>query len=146
VIKSRFGYDDSLDAFGCHGIGGIWGSLATGIFARQGFNPDPAADQVRWNGLIYGDATLLSRQILAVAVTAAVAVIGTWAALTVARWVTGTLRVSARDEELGLDRTEHDESAYPALMALTERPRGADRQKNKKDGERNEKNRSISAA
>jgi Amt family ammonium transporter len=118
VIKSRFGYDDSLDAFGCHGIGGIWGSLATGIFARQGFNPDPAADQVRWNGLIYGDATLLSRQILAVAVTAAVAVIGTWAALTVARWVTGTLRVSARDEELGLDRTEHDESAYPAFNGL----------------------------
>ena len=54
VVKPKLGYDDSLDTFGCHGIGGIWGSIATGLFAKNGFNPDPKLDAVQWNGLVFG--------------------------------------------------------------------------------------------
>lgn len=118
VIKNKFGYDDSLDAFGCHGIGGIWGGIATGIFALKGFNPDPTLDAVRWNGLITGDATLLLRQLLAIAITVAIAVLGTLLALGIARLLTGQLRVSDREEEAGLDRSEHDESAYPSFNGM----------------------------
>ncbi|MDD2533182.1 MAG: ammonium transporter [Eubacteriales bacterium] len=117
VIKNKFGYDDSLDAFGCHGVGGVWGALATGIFALKGFNPDPNLDAVRWNGLITGDATLLGRQALSIVITIAIAVIGTLIALAAAR-LTGPLRVSARDEERGLDLVEHEESAYPSFNGM----------------------------
>lgn len=48
-VKGKFGYDDALDAFGCHGIGGVWGGIATGIFAQKAINPDV----VRWDGKIF---------------------------------------------------------------------------------------------
>lgn len=117
-IKRKFGYDDSLDAFGCHGIGGIWGGIATGIFAVKGFNPNPAADAVRWNGLIFGDWQLFVRQIAAVAITAAVSVAGTLIALGVAKLCCKKLRVSPRDEDIGLDTSEHGESAYPSFNGM----------------------------
>lgn len=117
VVKNKFGYDDSLDAFGCHGVGGVWGALATGIFALKGFNPVPELDAVRWNGLITGDATLLGRQALSVVITIAIAVAGTLIALAAAR-LTGKLRVSAREEDRGLDLVEHDESAYPSFNGM----------------------------
>ncbi len=117
VVKNKFGYDDSLDAFGCHGVGGIWGALATGIFALKGFNPNPELDAVRWNGLISGDATLLGRQAVSIMITIAIAIAGTLIALAAAR-LTGKLRVDTRDEDRGLDLVEHDESAYPSFNGM----------------------------
>ncbi len=62
-LKKKFGYDDALDAFGLHGIGGTWGGIATGLFATTSVNSAGA------NGLFYGDASLIWKQILAIAAT-----------------------------------------------------------------------------
>lgn len=118
VVKPKFGYDDSLDAFGCHGIGGIWGAIATGLFAMKGFNPDPKLDAVQWNGLVFGHWELFVRQLAAVGVTIVIAVAGTLIALGIAKLCTRKLRVSAKDEEIGLDATEHGESAYPSFNGM----------------------------
>ncbi len=117
-VKAKFGYDDSLDAFGCHGIGGIWGGIATGLFALKGFNPDPALDAVRWNGLFFGDSALLLRQLLSIVITIGIALTGTLVALGITRLVNGKLRVTTREEDLGLDLAEHDESAYPSFHGM----------------------------
>lgn len=52
-LKTKFGYDDALDAFGCHGIGGIWGGIATGLFAQKSIN-----GAAQWDGLVFGDSHL----------------------------------------------------------------------------------------
>ena len=113
VVKGKFGYDDALDVFGCHGVGGIWGGIATGIFAQKAINPS-----AKWNGLFFGSPELFLRQLAAVGVAIAVAVVGTMLAAGVAKLVTGRLRVGAKDEELGLDITEHGEPAYPAFNGM----------------------------
>ena len=113
VVKGKFGYDDALDVFGCHGVGGIWGGIATGIFAQKAINPS-----AKWNGLIFGSSELFLRQLAAVGVAIVVAVVGTVIAAGVAKLVTGRLRVGAKDEELGLDITEHGEPAYPAFNGM----------------------------
>ena len=118
VIKQKFGYDDSLDAFGCHGVGGIWGAIATGLFAMKGFNPNPKADAVQWNGLVFGNWELIVRQLAAVGITIVIAVVGTLIALGVSKLLTKDLRVSPRDEDIGLDTSEHGESAYPAFNGM----------------------------
>lgn len=115
TVKPKLGYDDSLDAFGCHGIGGVWGAVATGVFALKGFNPDPAADAVQWNGLFFGSGELLVRQLIAIGITVVISVVGTCAALAVTQLVVKKLRVSAEEEDAGLDLAEHGESAYPAF-------------------------------
>ncbi len=117
-VKPKFGYDDSLDAFGCHGIGGIWGGIATGLFALKGFNPDPKLDAVRWNGLFFGQSELFVRQLAAIGITIVVAVAGTLIALGVAKLATRRLRVSPRDEDVGLDQSEHGEAAYPSFNGM----------------------------
>jgi Amt family ammonium transporter len=113
VVKSKLGYDDALDVFGCHGIGGIWGGIATGLFTQKAINPS-----AKWNGLLFGNSELFLRQLAAIGVAAAVAIVGTLIAAGVARLVTGRLRVGAKDEELGLDITEHGEPAYPAFNGM----------------------------
>lgn len=118
VVKPKFGYDDSLDAFGCHGIGGIWGGIATGLFAMKGFNPDPSLDAVQWDGLVFGHWELFVRQLAAIGITIVIAVVGTLIALGVAKLFTKTLRVTAKEEDIGLDMTEHGESAYPAFNGM----------------------------
>jgi Amt family ammonium transporter len=118
VVKPKFGYDDSLDAFGCHGIGGIWGAIATGLFALQGFNPDPKLDAVQWNGLVFGHSELFLRQLAAVGITIVVAIVGTLIALGVAKLCVKNLRVSAKDEDMGLDYSEHGEAAYPSFNGM----------------------------
>lgn len=118
IVKEKFGYDDSLDVWGCHGVGGVWGGIATGLFAQKGFNPNPALDAVRWNGLVFGETGLFFRQLLALSVTVALSIAGTLIALAVARLLTRELRVSARDEDRGLDLVEHGESAYPAFHGM----------------------------
>lgn len=112
-IKPKLQYDDALDAFGCHGIGGIWGGIATGIFANSSVNP-----AVKWNGLIYGDGNLFIRQIASIALTIVIAVAGTLIAAGIAKLVTKTLRVSEREEDIGLDIAEHGENAYPAFNGM----------------------------
>ena len=111
-LKPLLGYDDALDAFGCHGVGGIFGALCTGIFACKDVNP-----AIRWNGLAFGEVGLFSAQALSVVVTIALAVVGTLACVCVVRLL-GDMRVSARDERVGLDVTQHGERAYPSFNGL----------------------------
>jgi Amt family ammonium transporter len=100
-LKGRLGYDDSLDAFGVHGVGGTVGALATGLLASKLINP-AGAD---------GSLAQLGIQFLAVACTAVFAVVGTTVVFKIVDWTLG-FRVNHRDEELGLDLTQHSEAGY----------------------------------
>ncbi|MDR7814801.1 ammonium transporter [Lacrimispora sp.] len=112
-VKSRFGYDDALDVFGCHGIGGIWGGIATGIFGKTSINPAAA-----WNGLAFGEAALFLRQLAAIGITIVIAAIGTLIAARITALVTKGIKVSKKEEALGLDISEHGETAYPAFNGM----------------------------
>ncbi|WP_143317318.1 ammonium transporter [Clostridium sp. HBUAS56017] len=112
VVKSKFGYDDALDAFGCHGIGGVWGGIATGIFTQASINP-----AAQWNGLIFGDVHLFVVQIISIIVTIALASIMTFIILKVIQLFMD-LKVSEADEANGLDISEHSETAYPSFTGL----------------------------
>ena len=111
-VKQKLGYDDALDAFGCHGIGGIWGGIATGLFAQTSIN-----DVARWNGLFFGDMQLFLAQLASIVITIVVAVIGTLICIAIVRCFT-TLRVSKQEEQKGLDISEHQENAYPSFNGL----------------------------
>ena len=111
-VKRKIGYDDALDAFGCHGIGGVWGGIATGIFANKSVN-----DVVRWNGLIYGETGLFVAQVESIVITIVIAVVGTLICAGIVRLFT-PLRVSEKDERIGLDRSQHGEDAYPTFNGL----------------------------
>ncbi len=108
VIKQKAGYDDSLDAFGCHGIGGTWGALATGLFASKAINP--AGN----DGLFFGNPAQLGVQAISVLATWAFAALGTLIILKVVD-VIFKVRVSEQDEVAGLDITQHGEEAYHDL-------------------------------
>lgn len=112
-VKPKFGYDDSLDAFGCHGIGGIWGGIATGIFATKSIS-----SAVQWNGLIYGSIELFTRQIEAILITIVIAVVGTIISFSLVKLILKDVRVSTRAESIGLDINEHGETAYPAFNGM----------------------------
>ena len=105
MMKSRMGYDDSLDVVGVHGVGGIFGALATGVFASKAINSAGA------DGLIYGNTALMKSQLIAVGATIAFAVVGTAVILFIIKAVMG-LRVTEDEERLGLDLSQHSESAY----------------------------------
>ena len=111
-VKKKLGYDDALDAFGCHGIGGIWGGIATGIFTQSSIN-----DVARWDGLIFGDYHLFLAQIIGIIVTIAIAIAGTLICVAIVK-VFSPLRVDVREEQLGLDISQHGESAYPCFNGL----------------------------
>ena len=111
-VKQKFGYDDALDAFGCHGIGGVWGGLATGLFAQTSIN-----SVAKWNGLFFGDIHLFIVQVISILVTIIVAVVGTLICIGLVRLFT-PLRVEKRDEQVGLDLSEHNEIAYPSFNGL----------------------------
>jgi Amt family ammonium transporter len=113
IIKSKLGYDDALDAFGCHGIGGIWGGIATGLFTQKSLN-----SAARWDGLVFGEWNLMGAQLISIAVTIAIAIAGTLIAAGIAKLITKNLRVSERDEDNGLDLSEHGETAYPAFIGM----------------------------
>ncbi|MFZ5989270.1 MAG: ammonium transporter [Bacillota bacterium] len=106
VLKPKLGYDDSLDAFGCHGIGGIWGAIATGLFASEKVNPNGA------NGLFFGNPSLLWTQIISVVATIALSGIFTFVILKTVSLFT-KLRVTEKEEDEGLDLSLHGEDAYP---------------------------------
>jgi Amt family ammonium transporter len=113
VVKKKFNYDDALDVFGCHGIGGIWGGIAVGLFTLKSINAAAPG-----NGLVFGETKLFVAQLGAIAVSATIAVIGTLIAAGVAHVITGGIKVGPRDEALGLDASEHNESAYPAFNGM----------------------------
>lgn len=113
VIKPKFRYDDALDAFGCHGIGGIWGGIATGIFTNKAINP-----VAQWNGLIYGDTKLFIAQLISIGVTIALAVVGTTIIMFALKLVVKEIRVMPREESEGLDISQHGESAYPSFTGM----------------------------
>jgi Amt family ammonium transporter len=105
VLKSRFGYDDSLDVVGVHGVGGTWGALATGLFASSAIN---AAGN---DGLFFGNAALLGPQIVSILATWIYAGVGTWIILKILDASMG-LRISDEDEQMGLDLSQHNEAGY----------------------------------
>lgn len=104
LAKSKLGYDDSLDVVGVHGVGGIWGALATGIFASSVVNP-------AGNGLLNGNPHQLVVQAIGVGSTIAYSVVVTFILLKVIDVIIG-LRVSSDDETQGLDLTQHSEVGY----------------------------------
>lgn len=105
LTKRRLGVDDALDVFGVHGIGGMWGALATGIFATTVVNSGGA------NGLLAGNPIQLAYQAVAVVSTFAYAGGMTWLILKLLDITIG-IRVGEREEVLGLDFTQHGEMAY----------------------------------
>ena len=113
-LKARLGYDDALDAFGCHGVGGILGGVLTGLFCV------PELSWTEHGGLLYtGDPSLLVDQVLGIAVTLAVVVVLDLAiACAIRALMGGRIRVDEADEAIGLDVAEHGESAYPAFSGL----------------------------
>ncbi len=104
-LKEKFGYDDSLDTVGVHGVGGAWGAIATGLFASVMINPAGA------NGLFNGNVKLLGDQLIALVVVIIYAFTITWVILKLLDKTMG-LRVSPEDEIDGLDLAQHGESGY----------------------------------
>jgi ammonium transporter, Amt family len=104
-LKHKMGYDDSLDAFGVHGLCGLWGALATGIFA------DPAVNSLG-TGLMYGNPKQLWIQIVSILGTACYTAVGTVVVVYVTKLATGGLRVDVEDEVKGLDNSLHGERAF----------------------------------
>jgi Amt family ammonium transporter len=103
--RGRTKLDDSLDVFACHGAGGIWGTIATGLFAST------AVNALGPNGLFYGNPTLVGVQVLAVAIVAGFAFAGSYILLRVINIFT-PVRVSLKEEDAGLDMSQHGEEAY----------------------------------
>jgi Amt family ammonium transporter len=104
-IKGSFGYDDALDVVGVHGVGGIWGALATGLFASVAVNSGGA------NGLFFGNPKQLLIQLVAVMASVGFAFVGSIVLLKFTDAIVG-LRVDEEGESVGLDLSEHDENAY----------------------------------
>ncbi|WP_211227447.1 ammonium transporter [Alicyclobacillus contaminans] len=115
-MKAKLGYDDALDAFGGHGIGGTWGAIATGLFATTSVNSAGA------NGLFAGNPHQLLVQLIGVAATWAFSGIGTFILLKVVDLIMG-LRVTKEEELMGLDVALHHESAYPEQLTREELPK-----------------------
>ena len=112
-LKAKIGYDDALDAFGCHCIGGITGGILTGLFCI------PSLSWTDFGGLFYtGDPSLLVSQVLGILVTVAFVGIADLILGGIVKLVAGGLRVDDQTEALGLDVTVHGESAYPAYLGL----------------------------
>lgn len=112
LVKKKLKIDDALDAFGCHGIGGIWGGIATGIFGKSSIN-----SVAKWDGIVYGEWRLFAAQIEGILITIAIAVVGTLICVGIVRIFT-PLRVTDREEKLGLDISQHGESAYPSFNGM----------------------------
>ncbi len=104
-VKHKLGYDDSLDAFGVHGMCGLWGALATGLFAN------PAVNEAG-KGLFYGNPKQLWIQIISIAATAAFTAVGTLIVIYITKLLTGGLRVSEDTEVAGLDGSIHGERGF----------------------------------
>lgn len=109
VLKGKFGLDDALDAFGCHGVGGIFGGIATGIFAQKSIGGH--------DGLLFGGTDLFIAQIESILFTLIFASLASFIIITVIKWFM-PIRVTEKEEIRGLDVVEHDETAYPTFMGM----------------------------
>jgi Amt family ammonium transporter len=107
MLKSKFGYDDALDAFGVHGVGGTLGAVLTGVFATQLVVPGAASAQ----GLLEGNAQQVVNQVVGVLASGLMGIIGTFVILKVIDSVVG-LRVTQEEELIGLDVSQHGEEGY----------------------------------
>jgi len=105
ILKPKLKYDDSLDAFGVHGIGGIWGAIATGIFATTSVN---IAGK---DGLLYGNTSLILSQIISIIIVILYSAVMTYIILLILNKFMN-IRVSKEEEKRGLDRTQHGETGY----------------------------------
>ena len=112
-LKAKFGYDDTLDVFGVHGVGGIWGALATGLFAQKAINSAGA------DGLFFGGSELIVKQLIAVGVAVGYAALMTLVLGMILKMTMG-LAVTPGEEEAGLDITQHGESAYTDTTSAVE--------------------------
>lgn len=101
LMKNKLGYDDSLDVVGIHGVGGLWGALATGLFASQGAS-----------GLFFGNPNQFVIQAIGAGAAIAYSLVLTFVILKVIGVLTGGLRVEEEDEVQGLDITQHSEIGY----------------------------------
>lgn len=116
VVKAKLGYDDALDAFGVHGIGGTWGAIATGLWATTEVNPAGA------DGLFYGDSHLLIAQLISIAVAYALAIVGSYIIFKLVNAFL-PMRADENEEVAGLDIGEHGERGY-AQAIVTGSPLG----------------------
>jgi ammonium transporter, Amt family len=105
-VKHKFGYDDTLDAFGVHGVGGIWGALATGLFATTAVQ--------NYSGLFYGNADQFVKQLIATGVTILYSGVMTFILFKLTDKFVG-IKVTAKEEGVGLDLSQHKEVAYTAI-------------------------------
>ena len=108
ALKAKLNYDDSLDAFGVHGIGGIWGSIAVGLWANKAVNPNGV------NGLFYGNPEQLWIQVKAVVIVMVYSLVASLIIFKLVDLITG-LRVSEHEERIGLDLTQHREAGYTII-------------------------------
>jgi ammonium transporter, Amt family len=108
VIKTKLGYDDALDAFGVHGVGGIWGTLAVGLFAEKAVNAAGA------NGIFFGDARQFLVQLMMVVAVSAFVAVMTWILFKIVDVIIG-MRVEENNEVVGLDLTQQSEAAYTVI-------------------------------
>ncbi len=106
LAKSKLGYDDALDVVGVHGVGGVWGALATGLFASVAVNADGA------NGLFFGNAHQFVVQLVGVVAVIAYSATCTWIILKIVDLLVGGIRVSEENEMQGLDISQHSEIGY----------------------------------
>ena len=104
--KNKFAYDDTLDAFGVHGVGGIWGALATGLFATTSVQ--------NYSGLFYGNADQFVKQLIATGVTIIYSGVMTYILFKITDKLIG-IKVTAKEESVGLDLSQHKEVAYTAI-------------------------------
>jgi Amt family ammonium transporter len=105
VLKPKLNYDDSLDAFGLHGIGGMWGAIATGIFATTSVN------ELGKNGLLYGNPSLVWIQFLSIITVILYVIVVTYIILILLNKFVN-IRVSQEEEKAGLDKSQNGESGY----------------------------------
>jgi len=108
IIKAKLGYDDALDAFGVHGVGGIWGTIAVGLFAEKAVNAAGA------NGAFFGDTHQFLVQLMMVAVVSVFVAVMTWILFKFVDTVVG-IRVEEEQEFIGLDLTQQSEAAYTVI-------------------------------
>jgi ammonium transporter, Amt family len=119
--RGKTGLDDALDVFACHGVGGVWGTIATGLFASSIVNSAGP------NGLVFGNPGLVLVQLIAVAVVAAFCFVGSYVLLRAIAIFT-PLRVSSQEEHDGLDISQHGEEAYAWLTPIMQRLEALEKQ------------------
>ncbi len=103
-LKKVFHYDDTLDAFGIHGLVGIWGSIATGLFADPRINGEA--------GWLYGNPYQVVPQLIAIGITIVISVVGTWGIYMITQFITRGSRIDSVTEQKGMDKAYHQESSF----------------------------------